>query len=121
MRLLLQICLFTLLFSLEGCNDSNIIDYSGVNYSVDLQIVKSGYNEKWCWYHPRAAKCGNDKDIVLLMQPWITSHSDYYQFLNMMKTTNGGKTWSEPISFEDSLGEQCVDDAMVRICDVTPQ
>ncbi len=110
---------------LYACNYSDNetgVESPYVHYSVDLKIVYEGYHENWCWFHPRSAKCGNDEEMVILMQPWVTSHADFYQFLSVMKTSNGGREWSEPVSLADSLGEKRVDNrTMVRICDVTPQ
>lgn len=102
-------------------NENSSIDNPYVNYSVDLSIVTSGYNGEWCWFQPRAASCGNDRDIVMLMQPWVTSHPDFILFMHEMKTTDGGRTWAGPISLVDSLGEELKDNIMTRICDVTPQ
>ena len=76
-----------------GCSYDNIVAETSpyVSYTVDLQVVQSGYNGEWCWFHPRAAKCGDNSTIVMLMQPWITSHSDFYQFLSEMKTFDEGE------------------------------
>ena len=106
-----------------GCSYDNIVAETSpyVSYTVDLQVVQSGYNGEWCWFHPRAAKCGDNSTIVMLMQPWITSHSDFYQFLSEMKTFDGGENWSDPKSLSEQLGEKWKDNIMTRICDITPQ
>lgn len=117
---------FLLLLHLLLCcsTNDNLSEESPVPYakfSVELQVVSSGYNGEWCWFQPRAAKFGNKEEMVILMQPWVTSHSDFVLFMHEVRTKDGGEDWSAPKSLVDSLGEELSDNVIARICDVTPQ
>lgn len=121
----LLLFVFSALPCFIGCSlDDNVTQDESlyVKYSVEVNTILEGYHDSWCWFHPRVAKLGDRQDYVMLMQPWITSHSDFYQFLNML-SSSGGTIWSNPVSLVDSLGEKWEDNkrTMVRICDVTPQ
>ena len=123
MRKTVWLCLWVVLASScsETNDDNSVIEDPRVRFSLDVQVVSQGFNGEWCWFHPRATRLGDENSIALLMQPWITNQSDFFQFLSEMRTSDKGQTWSEPVSLSDVLGEKWEDSVMVRICDVTPQ
>lgn len=115
------VCTFILLLLIGCSNEDNQNESELVKYTVSLNVIQEGYDGKECWLHPRACKCGDNNDILLLMQPWVTSHSDFYQFLYEKWSYDEGENWTVPQSLESVLGEKWEDDDQIRICDVTPQ
>lgn len=71
-------------------------------YDVDLTVATQGFDAKFCWVHARAGAIpadpdsGEDPAVVMTLQKLQLSGSDIFYALNEMRTTDGGKTWSEP-------------------------
>src|SRR5436190_1632304 len=65
--------------------------------NVQLDRVRSGYDKKLCWVHPRAGAIpGKTPTVVMTMQELLLSGSDVFGPLNEMRTSDLGKTWTGP-------------------------
>src|SRR5437667_6674398 len=61
---------------------------------VQLDRVRSGYDKKYCWVHPRAGVIpGVAPTVVMTMQELLLSGSDVFGPLHEMRTADQGKSW----------------------------
>ncbi len=92
-----------------------------VNYRVQLEVIRSGFDGKMCWVHARAgALRGTPPTVVLTMQKLLLSGSDVFYRLHSMRTDDLGKTWSGPTP-HDTLARRKQGKIEVGICDFTPK
>jgi hypothetical protein len=78
-------------------------------YNISLQTIRSGFDTKTCWVHPRAGVIPGPKPIVVLtMSKLLISASDVYYSLNEMRTDDLGKTWLGPVDHSNTLGRRSV-------------
>ncbi len=91
-------------------------------YTVQLDVLTSGYDGKMCWVHPRAGAIAGDPPIVVLTtQKLLLSGSDIFYALHEMRTDDLGKTWSGPTR-QDSFARRAeADGTEVVVCDFTPK
>lgn len=98
--------LFTFLFSMACAQDATENRHPAPAYKIQLDVISSGYNGTESWFHPHAGiipKKGMN-EVVLTMQKWLISRSDVFFALSHLKSTDLGKTWSDPIEETQSLG-----------------
>ena len=70
-------------------------------FTVQLQTAQSGYDRKTCWVHTRAGVIpdgAHSFSAVLTMHELRISGSDVYYPIHELRSDDGGKTWSKPIS-----------------------
>ncbi len=93
-----------------------------VDYRIQLDTVREGFDGTTCWVHPRAGTIpGSPPMVVLAMQKLLLSGSDIFYALNEMRTDDMGTTWTGPIEHE-SLGRRDEGDGIVAVpCDFTPK
>jgi hypothetical protein len=79
-----------------------------VDYIIQLDVIRSGYDGVHCWVHPRAGivphPAGGPPAVVLTLQQLWLKGSDVFGPLNEMRTDDLGRTWSGPIEHATSLG-----------------
>lgn len=105
-KALSAIFLFTFLFSLARAQDTSGNLQAKPAYKIQLDVISSGYNGTENWFHPHAGiipKKGMN-EVVLTMQKWLISRSDVFFALSHLKSTDLGKTWSDPIEEPQTLG-----------------
>lgn len=94
-----------------------------VDFQVKLEVVKQELDPGFCWFHPRVASVpGLGKDghplVVLTLQKHLVA-DDYYSGLYFMKSTDLGKTWTDPV-LPKELDWRKDGEATVSVADVTP-
>ena len=76
-------------------------------FTIQLDTVSNGFDQKSCWVHPRAGAIpGNPPKVVLTMQKAMLVGSDIFYALNEMRTDDLGKTWAGPVEHNDTLGRR---------------
>ena len=92
------------------------------DYTIQLDVITSGFDKKTCWVHPRAGTIpGATPIVVMTMQKLLLSGSDIFYALNEMRTDDLGKTWRGPYE-HDTLGRRQEPDGLTAvICDFTPK
>lgn len=92
---------------------------------IKLETAVQQWEGAWCWFHPRAGAIpGGGKNgapaVVITMQKWLLSASDYFSVLSDMRTDNLGATWEGPTE-RPQLGWRHIGDGVTEgICDFTP-
>jgi len=92
-----------------------------VDYDIQLDTIRSGFDQETCWVHPRAGTIPGDTPIVVMtMQRLLLSGSDVFYALNEMRTGDLGQTWTGPAEHE-TLGRRQEETMVAVICDFTPK
>lgn len=85
-------------------------DEPPLTYTIDLTVVREGFDGESCWVHPRAGAIppgalGNEQGtnplVMLTMQKLRLSGSDVFYALNELHTSDFSKTWSAPAEQQD--------------------
>lgn len=99
------------------------------DYRVELITARKGFDGNTCWVHARAGVIpartgGNDADAplaVMTLNKLLLSGSDVFYATNHMLSVDGGRTWSEPVANEDSMGRRDEPGGVIVVpCDITP-
>ncbi|HNR31359.1 MAG TPA: sialidase family protein [Candidatus Hydrogenedentes bacterium] len=92
-----------------------------VDYDIQLDSIRSGFDKVTCWVHPRAGTIpGEPPTVVMTMQKLLLSGSDVFYALNEMRSDDLGRTWTGPVEHE-SLGRTQEADTVAVVCDFTPK
>ena len=97
-----------------------------VDYEIDLQPIRSGFDGRTCWVHARAGAIpGTGEDrvpaIVVTMQKLLLTGSDVFFTIHDMRSDDMGATWSDPAPHE-GLGRWDAGNGVTGgICDFTPK
>ena len=96
-----------------------------IDYTIQLEVVRSGYDGVHCWVHPRAGivprREGPPVVVLTLQQLWLKG-SDVFGPLNEMRTDDLGRTWTGPVEHAATLGQRAESDGVtVGACDVWPK
>ena len=88
-----------------------------VDYTVQLDVIREGYDGVHCWVHPRAGIVPNGAgavpSVVLTLQTLWLKGSDVFGPLNELRTDDLGRTWTGPI--ERSGGTTSRGPALVKL------
>lgn len=96
-------------------------NWAPVDYDIQLDTIRSGFDKETCWVHPRAGTIPGETPIVVMtMQKLLLSGSDVFYALNEMRTDDLGKTWRGPVE-HDTLGRRQEETMVAVICDFTPK
>ncbi len=88
--------------------------------NITLQQIETGFRGEQCFVHARGGISPDRKDVVITTQPLRLSGSDIFYGLRMLRSRDGGQTWS-PIIEQPELSRQPFgDDAELAMCDATP-
>ena len=92
-------------------------------FDIQLDTIRSGFDKKTCWVHPRAGAIpGNPPKVVLTMQKLLLTGSDVFYALNEMRTDDLGKTWRGPTEHTETLGRREEPGGIiVAVCDFWPK
>lgn len=89
-------------------------------YEIKLDVVCEGFDGVMQWFQPRVGMVPPDTAILTVTRADI-SGSDIFFALRSMRSFDGGKTWSDMVSHDDTLGRRVEDDGVETvIIDVTP-
>jgi hypothetical protein len=99
---------------------------AAVDYTIQLDVIRSDYDGVHCWVHPRAGivpnPAGGSPSVVLTLQQLWLKGSDVFGPLNEMRTDDLGRTWSGPIEHKNTLGQRSeLNDVVVGACDFWPK
>ena len=95
------------------------------DYKIELEVVTKHWDGEFNWTQARVAAIpgiGNDGQprLIMTMQKWFVSHSDYYSGLYTMQSDDMGATWNGPKE-QPALGwRHGEDNIIIGICDFTP-
>ena len=85
---------------------------------INLNKIDGAYDGKECFVHPRA--CALDKNnIIMTMQTLNVYGSDYFSPLYVLKSSDGGKTWTKPIQDEAFTVDVYENGVSILGCDAT--
>lgn len=90
---------------------------------IELDVVLQEFDGTFSWFHPRCAAIPNANGgprVLMSMQKWFLSASDYFSGLSIVETRDGGATWSKPDARPELAWRNETDERIVGICDVTP-
>ncbi len=96
-----------------------------LTFEIQLDTVHQQWEGSFCWFHPRAGAIpGAGKDgkpaVVITMQKWLLSASDYFSTISDMRSDDLGATWEGPTEWPE-LGWRDIGDGITEgICDFTP-
>ena len=79
-----------------------------LSFTIERTVAHSGFDGTMCWVHARAGAIpantpGNDSQeplVVMTMQKLLLSGSDVFYALNETRSSDLGKSWTEPMPHE---------------------
>lgn len=107
----------TLLLTMVGVSDVNIVDYD-----VHLEVVQSEYDGEQCWVHARAGVIPDELPVVVLtMQRLQLSGSDIFYGLNVMRKAGLDAAWEGPVEQPVFARRKNEDGTETVVCDFSPK
>lgn len=92
-------------------------------FNVQLETVMKHADDKYIWFHPRAAaipgKDGIELEVVMTIQKHLMI-SDYYSGLHMMHRSSVSAAWTGPVLPPELDWQQHPDGITISVADVTP-
>jgi hypothetical protein len=129
MKTLLQTILITIVLpGLWGCGkagNKQTVQPVPEDYTVSLKVITRHWDGEYNWTQCRVAAIPGMGDggrplLVMTMQKWFVSHSDYYSGLYTMQSRDMGSTWTPPRE-QAALGwRRGKPGIIIGICDFTP-
>lgn len=96
-----------------------------VDYTIQLDVIRSGYDGVHCWVHPRAGivpQAGGPPAVVMTLQRLWLKGSDVFGPLHDLRTDDLGRTWSPLQEHAATLGlREEPGGVTVGACDFWPQ
>lgn len=110
--------------TLAAAADSPSKDVPREGFNIKLGVALQELDEKFCWFHPRAAvipaAAAGEKPIAIMTISQHLRVSDYFSGLYTMRSHDLGKTWSKPL-VQPSLAWVIEPGGVtVAVADVTP-
>lgn len=101
------------------------VAFEPLPYNVVRDAATEGFDGDFCWFHPRAGVLpGQGEDgknaVVMTLQKWFLSASDYFSGLSTMRTDDLGKTWTGPAESPGLAWREEEGGITVGVCDFTP-
>jgi hypothetical protein len=94
-------------------------------FTIVLTRVRTGFDGKTCWVHPRAGVMPAGKTsaglAVLTMQRLLLSGSDVFYGLHTMTSADGGRTWDRPVPEPNLARRTEADGTVIVVANFTPQ
>ena len=95
-----------------------------VGFTIELSVAFQELNEKFCWFHPRAAVIPagvvGDKPVAIMTLQQHLRVSDFYSGLYTMRSDDLGKTWSKPVVQPSLAWVTEPGGVTIAVADVTP-
>ncbi|MCL4216054.1 MAG: glycoside hydrolase [Candidatus Hydrogenedentes bacterium] len=96
-----------------------------IDYGIQLDTVIQEYDGTFSWFHPRSASIpGAGKDgapaVVITMQKWFSSASDFFSGLSVLRSDDMGTTWTGPEERPELAWREEENGVTVGVCDMTP-
>jgi hypothetical protein len=96
-----------------------ITQVEGSDMKTELLRIPTEYDGQYCFTHARAT-VRPDGFGIMTTQPLRLSGSDIFYGMYMLKTYDGGKTWSAPVACKHLTRQPFRDGQEIAICDATP-
>ncbi len=107
----------TVMLAMAGVSDVTIVDYD-----LQLDVIRSGFDGEQCWVHARAGAIPESPPLVVMtMQRLLLSGSDIFYGLHVMCTNDLGETWEGPEVQETLARRENPDGTETVVCDFTPK
>lgn len=87
---------------------------------IDLQEFKTGFKGERCFVHARGGVSPDGREIVITTQPLRLSGCDVFYGLYMLRSTDGGRSWSEIVEQPELRRHSCGGGMEIAMCDATP-
>ncbi len=87
--------------------------------NIERQIIKTEFDKKDCYVHARGLILPSGFGLIT-MQKLNLLGCDVFYGMEMMKTTDGGKTFSSPIPCENLTRYYDENNNSIVMCDATP-
>ena len=76
---------------------------------IDYQEIETGFRGERCFVHARGAVSPDGREIIITTQPLRLSGCDVFYGLHMLRSTDGGKSWSEIVEQPELRRRACGD------------
>lgn len=104
-------------------------DDASLDYEIELTTIRRGYDGKMCWVHARGGTIPPRTDenpsetpvVVVTTQKLLLTGSDVFYGLNVFRTDDLGKTWSDPVEQATLRRRAPAEGREVVPCDFTPK
>ncbi|MGF0036583.1 sialidase family protein [Victivallis vadensis] len=87
---------------------------------IDYQEIETGFRGERCFVHARGAVSPDGREIIITTQPLRLSGCDVFYGLHMLRSTDGGKSWSEIVEQPELRRRACGDGLEIAMSDATP-
>jgi len=95
-------------------------DGDKMEFSVQADIIRSGYDRKTCWVLAQAGVIPPNGAVITMQKGRLTA-SDVFYGINSIYSEDMGRTWSEPV-LQKGLDRQKQDDGTeIGICGLWPK
>ena len=123
------LCMMVLLLSVHCAQRGKLLtkatnqSENNLDYTIKLDVVSSGYDGVYNWFHPHAGVIPGKKPVIILtMQKWLLSRSDVFFALSHLQSNDLGKSWSTPVEQTKTLGRRSEGNGVeLGISDFTPK
>ena len=100
-------------------------DNAPLDFEIQLDVPHREFDGTWCWFHARAGAipeggASGTPAVIMTMQKWLLSASDFFSVLSDMRTDDLGAAWTGPTERQALGWRETGENAVVGICDFTP-
>jgi hypothetical protein len=94
-------------------------------FDIKLDTVHKEFDGSFCWFHPRigaipGAGLDGQPAVVMTLQKWFLSASDFFSALSDMRTDDLGASWTGPKEHEELAWREIGENSVEGVCDFTP-
>ena len=97
----------------------NVLSAATPEYAIEQQVISEGYDRTTCWVHLRGGFFPNGTAVFVTQKLTLTG-SDVFDAIHSMESTDGGRTFSEPLEQPTLSRRQREDGRILCPCDATP-
>ena len=101
------------------CSTKMLFEMRRKNMNIEKRIIKTSFDGKRCYVHARGLLLPTDF-LIMTMQKLELSGDDVFYGLEMMKSTDGGKTFSAPAVCKNLVRRYEENGTSSVMCDATP-
>lgn len=98
-------------------------------FKIERTVAAQGFDGEFCWVHARAGALPSgdksDPGVVMTLQKLQLSGSDVFYALNHMRSSDRGRTWTQPVEHKSfrrvPFGFDGRTDLEITVCDFSPK